>query len=180
MRTYCAEKKPRALAGDAAERQNLRSSYHDVLDPQQIACDIAAGIIEVEWRFLASVFSAGKDGYERAIAAGVDDAGLFADPDNAHLFRVLMIIAKHGPELADNVDRLHLVHRIGVAAFGEVWRAADDLLGPLLLESTACALERYAGLMLLAARKRRQFRRLHRVLIYMAAEARRWGLRGAA
>lgn len=166
-----AQKGPRG--GDtpnAAGNIGQQQSYDLARTLQERGWYAAELIREIEERFLAALWNAPPcKGYGRSLAAGVDDAALFAFREHGELFRVLMAFGS----MYAVEPSISFVRDVAKAAFGRDFNGLDgfdDLPRVRWRESTAAALEVYGGLIALAARKRLQLARLIRRGIAIARD----------
>jgi hypothetical protein len=131
--------------------------------------DYAAWLVrDVERRTLSAIFRGLPRSYDTAIAAGLNSGDLFGYPEYAELFRVLMTIGQR----RDTQPTVEHVRQACAEAFGlrfehrQSWAAEWDELRDDILECecSAAGLSNYCRLILAAARRRRQVRRLWKAL----------------
>jgi len=140
---------------------------------QDAAIESASEVREIEERCLSAIYRGLPGSYDVVIDVGLTDSAMFAFPEHATIYRVLMsagIIFRNKPSigviraaLADEFD-LHFEHRVGWA--GE-W---NELAEILLCECSAAGLDNYSRLIIKAARRRAQVLRLWQALKDRAAD----------
>ena len=160
-------KEPRGGQTSAAGKLRHYKHTPKLPDIQTSAIEGAREVRDLEERTLSAIYRGLPASYETAIAAGLTAPAMFAYSEHRAVFAVLMADAMKYPDRPSlNVVRLALT--IGFDLHFDIrsgWAGQWDELAEILeRECSTAGLENYARLVVGAARRRAQVRRLWRAL----------------